>query len=55
MIYQLVMGAQAMGEEENLGMKCPGAHILVEVGQVRVFGFRLEEGLPTEALPKQPD
>ncbi len=47
------MDAQAVGEEEDLGMKAPGAHIAVEVGQVGVFGHGLVKWLPAQAAAEQ--
>ena len=50
---QFAVDLQAMGEEENLGMKAPGLHVLVEIRQVGIFSDRFKEGLPTEVFRKQ--
>src|SRR3990170_1393966 len=49
-VEQLAVGAQPVGEEENLRMKGPGAHIGIEIYEVRVFGHRLIEWLPSQPV-----
>src|SRR3972149_810180 len=49
-VEQLAVGAQPVGEEENLRMKGPGAHIGIEIYEVRVFGHRLIEWLPSQRV-----
>ena len=49
MVTELAMGAQAAGQEEDLGVEGPGAHVTIEVGQVGVLADRLIERLPVEA------
>ena len=41
---QLMVGAQAVGQEEDLRMESPGLHIFIKVGQVGVLVVGLEEG-----------
>jgi len=54
-VQQLTVRVQAAGEEENLRVKRPHTHITVEIGQVRVLTYRLEEGLPAQAIAQHAD
>jgi hypothetical protein len=50
MVGELIMTAQAMGEKKHLGMKRPGGHVAVKIGQVGILRDRLVERLPAELL-----
>jgi hypothetical protein len=46
MLRQFIMGAQAVGQEEDLRMKRPTIHVGIEIGKVGVFGHRFVERFP---------
>lgn len=46
---QVKVALQAVGEEEDLRVEAPTAHIGVEVRQVGVLGHRFKEGVILEA------
>jgi hypothetical protein len=39
----------AVAEEVDLQMEGPGAHVSIEIRQVRIIGYRLEIGAPAKA------
>ena len=53
MLCQVVVGAQAVRQEEDLRMERPGIHVRIEIGQVGILGHRLEERLPAQAHTQQ--
>jgi hypothetical protein len=52
-LEQIVMLSQAPRKEKHLGMKAPTAHIVVKIGQIRIFGYCFIDRLPAEAFSQQ--
>ena len=55
MLSQVEMSTEAVSEEEDLGMECPGRHILVKVSEIRVLCNRFVEWVPTHLITKHLD
>ncbi len=50
---KLAVHAQPPRQEENLRMERPGAHVLIKICQVGVFGFGLIKWLPTQFFAQE--